>query len=161
MSITPERAKFHELLKQFKEWVNKTNLVYDIGKSSSHNYKPLFRCTYRTIDKDPDKKPDIVCDVEGDFNLPLADGIICMGVTEQCDNPYKLIEGVNSLIKPNGVALFGVVSVGYPIYDKDYVRFTPCGVKRLLNKYNILEEQTVFRYNLPSYIFVIGSKKHE
>lgn len=163
MSLTPERCKFHEILGKFYSYLpnDKDTLIYDVGVSNSHNYKEYFKeYDYRTLDCDKSKNPDILIDLEGRFAIFEADAIICMGVTEQCENPYNLIDGVTTALMRGGIALFGIISVGYPVYDNDRVRFTPSGVDHLLKDYEVLERDIFCRsHDIPSYVFVIGRKK--
>lgn len=162
--LSPERNFFHEVvIKQFRELLAKDALVYDIGKGT-HNYQEfLTEQKVLTIDNNPKVRPDIVEDVEGTYGRSLlgrADGVICIGVTEQCKNPFELIKGVYYLTKWGGFVLFGVMSIGYPDNDVDYFRFTPQGIIRELDKYfYIIDKQIVYRKEIPSYVFIIGKAK--
>lgn len=155
--ITPERAKYHEFQDKLKHYIKKGSLIYDIGRSDSHNYNDKFTdYDYKTIDRLERKNPDILLDLEKDpINLPKADVIICNGVTEQCDNPFKIRETIGSLLKDDGYVLFGILSIGFEIYGTDYIRFTPNGVERFLRDYKILEKGIVYRNDIPSYVLAI------
>lgn len=160
MNTTQERARYHEMLERFKSYIPKGATIYDIGKSTRHNYATVFKdYNYKTIDRNKAIEPDIVADVEKNIDLPLCDAVLCNGVVEQCDNPFLLFKNVTQLLEPKGVALYGSVSLGYPEYDVDYFRFTVKGLMRVLEKsYSILESTLVTRVT-PSYVFVICQKK--
>lgn len=160
-TVSPERHKYHELQSKLKNYLLKDNLIYDIGKNDKYNYSEKFwDCIYKTLDRLESKNPDILLDLEYDtIELPQADAILCNGVLEQCDNPFKVIESIDKLIKIGGYVLFGIASIGYPPYETDYVRFTLNGVKRLLINYKILEEEIVYRNDIPSCVFVIVQKR--
>lgn len=167
--MTPERARFNEFwIMRFAEFIPIGALIYDIGKSPVWDYgKILVGRNVRTIDRDASACPDIVCDVEREGVLHLsgaADGVICIGVSEECSNPFKMIGGVATLIKDGGVAMFGIMSIGYPYASnrKDNLRFTPAGARTLLSaNFDEIESEDFKRasYCDPSYIFYIGRKK--
>jgi len=160
-TVTPERYKFQEFQLKLKNYLVEDNLIYDIGKNNKYDYSPRFKeYIYKTVDRMMSKEPDIFLDLEYDtIDLPQADAVICNGVTEQCDNPFKVLESLDKMLKNKGYILFGIASVGYPIYDIDYTRFTPNGVRRLLRDYRILEEEIMYRNELPSYILLIVQKR--
>jgi hypothetical protein len=69
------------------------------------------------------------------------------------------MENITLMLKEGGYALFGIMSVGYPIYDTDFTRFTPRGVDALLKDYKILEEEIIYNGSFPSYVFAICKKR--
>lgn len=159
--MTPERAKYHELLEKLKTYLTDKCLIYDIGKSDIWDYRNIL-CgyIYKTVDKLQSKTPDIMFDLEyDDILIPQANAILLNGVTEQCDNPFKLMETVDKILKPHGVMLAGICLVGYPIGEWDYFRFTPKGAKYLLRDYRILQEEVLYHNNIPSYSYFIVQKK--
>jgi SAM-dependent methyltransferase len=159
LDLTSNRIKYHEFQERFKKYLTKGCLIYDIGRSDIHDYKETFKdYKYITIDRLKSKNPDLVEDFEGSVFLDQADAVILNGVTEQCDNPFKIFHNIHLILKKGGVALFGIISVGCPLYTWDYLRFTPNGVKHLLKDYKILEEEIVYRGDMPDYIFKIVQK---
>lgn len=157
--MTPERVKYHEFQERFKKYLKKGCLIYDIGKSDIWDYQKTFKdYDYKTIDKLKEKNPDIVQDMEDTIFLDQTDAFVLNGVTEQCDDPFKLLHNLYIILDKGGIALFGICSVGYPIGEWDYLRFTPKGVEHLLTDYEILEKEIVYRDNFPSYMFVIAKK---
>lgn len=164
MQLSPERVKFNELLDQFRAELEPGSVVYDIGKSAIHDYRPAFEADgfrYKTIDLDHEKEPDILMDIENEiscFKIPPADAVICHGVFEQCNDPVKMIRGTFGILRPKGVALFGLISIGFPMFTFDRIRITPDGIKHYLKAFNILRMDTVYRGELPSYIFAKGEK---
>lgn len=159
--MTSERVKYNELIEKFKTYLRNNCLIYDIGKSDIWDYRnTLYGYYYKTIDKLKTKEPDIIFDLEYDnILLPQADAILLNGVTEQCDNPFRLLEVTDKILKPYGVMLVGICSVSYPIGEWDYLRFTPKGAEHLLRNYRILHKEILYRNDIPSYTFFIVQKK--
>lgn len=160
--LSPERLRFVEHLDTFVSELKPNSLVYDIGKSHIHDYRPLFsRHRYKTIDCDANKRPDYVLDIErpeSAFKVPSADAIIVHGVYEQCSNPWALLKGASLLLKSKGKALFGLISVGFPLFDFDRQRITPSGVDNFLQGFNLKTKDIVYRDKIPSYVFVNAEK---
>jgi len=161
--LSPERLRFLEVLDNFINSLKNNSLVYEIGKSHLHDYKSLFeKHRHKTIDIDPLKKPDILLDVENSasvMRLGVADAVIMHGVYEQCNDPIKLIRGVTAMLRPGGKALFGLISVGFPLFGFDRWRITPSGVDIYLKDFNKTSEVVIYRGELPSYVFVTAEKK--
>jgi hypothetical protein len=148
------------MLPKFKDMIAPGGVVLDVGKSSSWDYQSLFsKFDYKTVDILPDTRPDIIADMEHPADhVPSADALICNGVTEQCNNPFDLIRGVRSVMRPNGLILFGVISTAYPVYlSRDYFRFTVAGFKKViaLNNLQIIDYTPVLRNDAVSYIYAI------
>jgi len=159
-----ERTMFHLCLEKFKKYLKKDDIVYDIGKSETLDYKDDFEgYRYSTIDRDAKRNPDYVIDAETDrfITLPTPHALIFQGVVEQCDNPVKLMENISELMIVDGYVLFGVISVGFPLYKRDYFRFTPNGMYRLLEKlkFEILEKDFCYNNEVLSYMYFITRKK--
>jgi hypothetical protein len=158
--ISQERLRFHEFQKKFKSYLKPGYIIYDIGKDPKWDYKKVYQnYKYFTVDNNPEVSPDILDDIEETHLSESCDALICWGVTEQCNNAYKLLEGISKILKPNGLGLFGIISVGYPIYGKDFVRFTPQGAIKLLSDFDLLEKEIVYRKGVPSYVIAICRKK--
>ena len=161
--MTPEREYFNTMIlpKFIKKYVGK-NTVIDIGKpNDGWGYRHMFNgADYRTLDRQADLSPDIVDDMEDTkLEAEYADVIICNGVIEQCDNPFRLVAGLHKVLKAGGHGLFGIMSVGFPMMqDLDLCRFTPQGVGRLLKDFKIVDTDVREREGVPSYIFVTVQK---
>ena len=162
-----ERTKYHEAMEDFVLRIPKASIVYDIGKSNTHDYFDVFKdMDFKTIDRDKNKVPDIVLDIEklNEFNaddyLELADAILCNGVVEQCDNPFKMIEACYSILKSNGIILFGMVLTGFPLYDNDRFRFTAQGAELAIKHtgFTILTKEIVQRDGVDTYVYVVAQK---
>ena len=162
-----ERERYHVWLEKFKAYLNPGAVVYDIGKSAKYDYAPMFaEYKYLTIDKDFNKKPDLVRDVEDvddliGINIPEA--IICNGVVEQCENPFILFQNLFGLLEPEGIMLVGTVLTGFPVYDNDRFRFTEMGIKNTLKDYKLLESETIYRPEVkdPTYMYLLIQKTLE
>ena len=88
------------------------SVVYDIGKTTDWDYG------FITIDRDKDKNPDIVLDMEKATTPHPADGILYNGVFEQCDDPWELMRNIVKSLKPRGKILAGLASTGMAPYGR-------------------------------------------
>lgn len=169
MTTTPERRKYNDLVIEFSKKIPNGAVVYDIGVSAIHNYSGCFRGrSFFTIDRDLKKNPDIALDLEIYWSHPeyfykirQCSAVLCNGVVEQCGNPYTMMMGLNRITKSGGSLLLGCISIGYPIYDNDFVRFTPAGATRLVEMSGFIVDSKfiVDRENVPSYTFLLCTKK--
>lgn len=172
--MTPDRKYFNEVMlpKFIKNYVKENDFVVDVGKpDKGWGYREIFEIVgakYQTLDKKPELNPDILLDIETFwYNYKtwnkfreLADCIVCMGVIEQCDNPFKVIDGIYQTLKPNGYVLFGIISTHFSMkQDIDYLRFTPQGAHKLLSAFNILDFKVFTDNDKPSSIFAIVQKE--
>jgi hypothetical protein len=159
--LSLNRAFFHNVaLPNFIKLLKPNSAVLDIGVSQSHGdyYRSLFKdFTYKTLDRNPNVGADMVCDIE--IGVPFYfDAVIGMGIWEQATNPFNMFFGVYNSLKPNGLALFGVVGLGYPEYSCDRFRFTNKGFRDLLaGKFDILDFNSVGQ-GIPEYYFYICKK---
>lgn len=163
-----ERQKYHEWLERFKAYLAINSVIYDIGKSAKYDYADMFKnYNYKTIDKDANKNPDILQDMEVPLGLysmiNSADAVICNGVVEQCENPFKLLGMIDVVLKDSGYLLFGTVLTGYPVYDNDRIRFTAFGIENALKKYEIIDKEIIHREGIkdPTYMFLIVKKERK
>lgn len=165
--MTPDRKYFNEVMlpRFIEKYVKNGDDVVDVGKpEDGWGYKEMFKGTnYKTLDKNPDLKPDIFEDIE-DYKLfirnAFVDCIVCMGVMEQCNSPFEVIRGIDCILKPGGHALFGIISTHFSMkQDIDYLRFTPQGAHKLLSVFNILDFKVFTDNDKPSSIFAIVQKE--
>jgi hypothetical protein len=164
--VSPERKVLNEImLERFRGYLKEGDVLYDIGKSRTWDYRSFFeKQKFFTVDRNKEISPDLCFNVESIYKVEgrLCDAIICNGVVEQCDNPFELLRGLKVLLKKDSYVLFGVILVGYPLYQEfDFFRFTPMGVKKVMKDFNfeILEEQMCYRNDVPSYIYLICQSK--
>ncbi len=147
-----------------KKYVKNGDLVVDIGKppKAFHYERHFTQANYKTLDRMASKNPDILDDLENTkLHKNSFDIIIAHGLWAQCDNPFKLIEGCYDILKHGGYALFGIISVMFPMSGSlDLIRFTPSGVRKLLKKFEIISFYVlkVGEIPLPSYIYVVARK---
>jgi hypothetical protein len=152
------------LLREFAATLPERAVVYDIGKSRSHDYRETFqRQTYLTVDRDSRKRPGILLNLEtASTKCTPCDALLCNGVLETCDDPCALLSGCRRLLALNGVALFGIMSAGYPVGTRsDYWRLTPAGALRLLDRtgFTELRADPILRFGIPSYLYVFARAK--
>lgn len=163
MNISNNRKFFNqEMLPKLRRLLKGGDTILNIGKSLTweSTYKDFFKdFSYKTCDRNHSVEPDIVLDVEEVRSwVNQVDSVIAMGVTEQASNPFNLVNGIWHLLKKDGLALFGIVSTGYPIYSTDLTRFTPNGGLNLLKSFNILESHIIGDEKNPEYLFYIAKK---
>lgn len=114
-------------------------LVLEVG-SEGHAYGPRFfpGCRQRTLDINPQLKPDILADLCGPTlyfinQLGLFDVVICTNVLEHTRRPWLACENLWRLLKPGGTAL---ITTPFNCFihapSPDCWRFTPDGLSVLL-----------------------------
>ena len=151
--MTDVRQILHsEMIPRFLTYLKAGDVVYEIGKGD-YNYKDIIP-NLITLDRNGRKHPDIEVDIEGHNDL-MCDAVMCVGVTEECNNPFELIKGVHRLLHLNSVVLFGIALTGNPIYDKDYWRCTINGSVKLIEGHFKIVEQ---RFVEDKYAFFIARK---
>ncbi len=182
IQMSPEREAYHRWLGTFRSKLKPGSVLYDIGKSHIYDYSQFMKdFTYKTIDCDKSKKPDIFMDMEwfakynalgidrnmlfleAAMDMVPAEAVMCNGVIEQCNNPFLLMEGINKLMVEGGLVLMGIISVGFPIYVNDRIRFTPFGARKLMTYFGfrIVDEEIVAptASKIPTYMYLICRKE--
>jgi len=145
--------------------------ILDIGGGARlskelEKYNEWFKNShYFVLDNNPEVKPDILADAQ---EVPLPDdsidAVICKSVLEHMANPFKVMEEIYRILKPNGYCLIYIPFI-YPYHGnkiyKDYFRFTKDGVDLLINKFSQKEIITMrgslesICYFLPNIIYQI------
>lgn len=92
-----------------------------------------------SLDINPEKNPDIVCDVcnmKGVIEDNTYDVIVMMEVLEHIPDPSMAMAELKRILKPGGM-LLGSTPFLFPIHDAphDYYRYTIYGLKHLLREY--------------------------
>jgi SAM-dependent methyltransferase len=105
------------------------NLVNQICK--------LKESTVLSIDIDPHRDPDMVCDV---CELPFYeefDVVVCAEVLEHISRPHIALTKIFSSLKGNGYLVMTVPFI-FPIHDKpyDFFRYTRYGLEYLLQEFS-------------------------
>ena len=107
-------------------------------------YAELFeKNNYKTLDIDPENKPDIVADIHA---LPVTDqsvdAIICKAVLEHVSDPQKAVEEIYRVLKLGGTVL-AYVPFLYAYHGKlngpDFYRYSKDGIRHLFKKFSQLE----------------------
>lgn len=149
MQISKHRKFLNEVL--LHKWkFSKDSLVYDIGVNGTWDYG------FTTIDRDPDKHPDILLDMEKGSPITKADGILFNGVFEQCGNPWVLMDKMTLCLKDKGILIAGLAGIGMPFYgENDKWRVTKQGAIDYMKYFNILDF-----HEFPEYFYVVGSLRN-
>jgi len=132
--------------------ISKEKVVRDVGGAKPFHkdmakYGELFAgCDYKTVDIDPDAKPDIVGDIH---NLDIPDGsvdaVICRSVLEHVENPIKAVSELRRILRDGG-KIYASVPFVWPYHGsgyKDYWRFTRDGVELLFKDFSKVEIEHV------------------
>lgn len=146
--MTENRYKLNNsILPLFRKRLNPKSIILNIGISKEWNpvYMEYFSdYFYKTVDKNKLLNPDYLLDMEGEeiyaiLSKSNVDAIICHGVIEQTKNPQQFIFNIWDLLSDNGLLLITFISLNYPDYLVDNVRFTRKGAVNLLEKYFEIE----------------------
>lgn len=144
-------TKWEKFFDQKIKEIAKEKVVFDVGggtrfQKALADYKYDFvDCDYKTIDINPEYRPDIVADAH---NLPInsgaADGVICKSVLEHVKNPFRVVDEIWRILRPGGKCFITVPflhpyhAAGQAPY-KDYWRFSEDGARYLFRKFSKIE----------------------
>lgn len=95
--------------------------------------------------------------------LPQFDIAFCLEVMEYIWNPVQAIQNISSLIKGGGILYISFHFI-YPFHqpkDKDYLRYTISGIKRLLKEGGLEIVKIKGRYDDNNIGYLIKSKKND
>ncbi len=96
-----------------------------------------------TLDVNPDKKPDIVCDIcdmKNVFDNDTFECVILAEVLEHIPMPQGALDEIFRILEPEGV-LLGTTPFLFPLHalPHDYYRYTEYGLCHLLRAYRAVE----------------------
>lgn len=121
---------------------NCIGFVIDIGAHDSPYKKYMNYTSYRTLDNDSSKNPDIFGDIT---KLPkkyygLAHNVVMTEVLEHLYDPKKALKNVYKLLDNNGVVIASTRFV-YPTHGvpHDYYRFTEYSLRKLFKDFDEVE----------------------
>ncbi|MAE71317.1 MAG: hypothetical protein CME06_12730 [Gemmatimonadetes bacterium] len=88
------------------------------------------------LDQETYPRTDIVANAQHmpDVDTDAFDSLLCLEVLEHCTNPFELSREILRVLRPGGAAVISA-PMNYVIHEHpgDYWRFTPDGLKMLLN----------------------------
>ena len=140
------------------------------------NNRDLAQGQWTGMDFQPGHNVDVVADIETGEGLPgNYTGIVCSEVLEHVRRPWLAMETMHRLLQPGGHILVTTLTTfhlhGYP---DDYYRFTPAGLKVLLEGagFEVIKawnegetelrlknhDQTVFIKKAPLQVFAVARK---
>lgn len=144
--------KWDEFFDKAMREIAKEKVVRDIGGAKPFHkdmakYRELFTgCDYKTVDVDPDAKPDIAGDIHGlDIPDESVDAIVCRSVLEHVENPIKAVSEMRRILRTGG-KIYASVPFVWPYHGsgyKDYWRFTRDGVELLFRDFSKVEIEHV------------------
>lgn len=145
------RPEYIDVIKQRGELGWWQTPVLDVGGQTivyQHNQKYdmkliMFRWNldYLNLDFYPGDGIDIVDDAQGMAKIPshCIGTVLCLGMLEHVENPWKVIESCYRVLKPNGTIMVSAPFI-YPVHsDADFWRFTEQGMRLLTRKFERME----------------------
>jgi SAM-dependent methyltransferase len=141
--------------------------ILEIGAGYKTNYENVKLTPYHTLDHVKDFKPDFVANVEAMVGIVpknTYNTIIATEVLEHVAEPDKVISNVFELLNAGGRFIITIpfwFGVHEKPWQKDFYRYTPSGIRYLLekNKFRVeLLETKGWRKNRPDNIFVVARK---
>ena len=128
--------------------IEKDDDVLDIGKSSRQFYDKIKSKNLTTLDSnDFGDYPDIIFDLCDEIDETLVgkyDKIICLAILEHVYNPFKAVENLKKMLKPNGI-IFGYAPYLYFYHApkdlklQDYFRFSRDALAYLFKDFSDVE----------------------
>jgi SAM-dependent methyltransferase len=122
--------------------------VLDVGKSSREFYDKIKSKSLETLDvNDFGDYPDIIfdlCDTCDPSLVNKYDKIICLAILEHVYNPFKSVENLKAMLKPNGI-IFGYAPYIYSYHApnnlvfQDYFRFSRDALAYLFKDFSYVE----------------------
>lgn len=111
--------------------------VLDLGSGTSPYAGELPGCRIVTLEREHRFCPTVVGSAQA---LPFAaasfDGVICTEVLEHLSEPGTALSEINRILKPGGHVYITTPMTWYLHYEPhDYFRFTPYGLKYLLEQH--------------------------
>jgi Methyltransferase domain len=88
---------------------------------------------------------------------------LCLDTLEHCADPFAAARELRRVVSPAGgvCLLSSVMLIGIHGYPSDYWRFTPEGMRLLLDGYDELDVAAMGHADAPFWVFGIGSKGRE
>lgn len=106
-----------ELIPKFAYRFGTKQSVLCVGKHEYYDYSSLFtlrNCSYKTLDIDPELKPDIVADMEDTKLVDKSwDGIMATGMYECVNNWDKANKEMFRILKDDGFYLVTFAGPGF------------------------------------------------
>ena len=122
--------------------------VLDIGKAMRDKFDLINAKSIETLDVNEfEDYPDIlfdICDEIEDSLINKYDKIICLAILEHVYNPFKAVENLKKMLKPNGV-IYGYVPYLFYYHApnnlkfQDYFRFSKDALIYLFKDFNEIE----------------------
>jgi len=111
--------------------------VLDIGAGTAPYGRELQDCRVITLEREGRFCPSVVGSAQVlPFKADTFDGVICTEVLEHLNDPGTALSEIDRVLKPGGRVYITTPMTWYLHYEPhDYFRFTPHGLKHLLEKY--------------------------
>lgn len=134
--------------------------VLDAGGANSPYRKFIPATQYLVLEKHPEFKPDICCDVH-DIKAKNSsfDTVVATELLEHTENPRKVVSEFLRVLKKGGVCIASTPFI-YPIHEdkfmKDYWRFTENGLREMFGGFSAVEVHEVgsFATTMLNLIFI-------
>jgi SAM-dependent methyltransferase len=140
------RKNLHSFIRDsLSNCINKNSKVLNIGAGGEIGGIVNSTCSERQadvicIDIDPNRRPDVVCDIcEMDF-VEEFDVIVCCEVLEHVTRPHIAIERIFNALRRGGWLVMSTPFI-FPLHEHphDYFRYTRFGLQYLCSKFENVE----------------------
>ena len=126
------------------------------GGGIGYHIKKKVKCIETDIDEK--RNPDLILDIQDMNSIKSSsiDIIFCLEVLEHVKNPFKAVEEIKRVLKPNGIFI-GSTPFMMPIHDEpyDYFRYTKYGILNLFNEFECLELKERNSYMKSWYVILL------
>jgi SAM-dependent methyltransferase len=128
-------------------------LVLDLGGGRGMLREPLEQQGHRYVNLDMRRQSPSEPTLVGDAHqLPFADEVfdyvISKDTLEHFQQPWTAVREIHRVLRPGGHLIL-MVPFMHPFHSDDFYRYTPLGLRHMLNEYEIL------RFDSPQWVFTV------
>jgi len=128
------------------QWVeshsDRSGKTLDIGSLNVNGtLEPLFD-DYIGLDMREGDNVDVVANShQTPFDDNTFDRVVCVEMLEHDDNPFKTLEEIKRILKPNGTVVLAASGINFPkhSYPSDFFRYTAEGIGALMVGFKEIE----------------------
>lgn len=163
------RKNIVEFLTRYgKEYDTNDRFLLDIAPQVHEGAGPFFpKSTIETLDISKDSNATYIADLCNNNQALISDNrfdiVVCTEVLEHTLNPFRAVDEIWRVLKPNGIVLVSV-PYNFRIHGPlpDCWRFTEHGLRALFKDFEILEIQSLDdkdRFLAPIHYTLIATKR--
>lgn len=135
-------------------------VVLEVGsRNINGSVRPLFPKPYKGLDMEPGPGVDVVDDILTVEGLEGFNTVVCCETLEHITEPWTAIERMYAALDPGGLVILTTV-FSFPIHEcpEDFWRFTPDGLRYLLERAGFYEIRIDSQGEGPVGVFAVGRK---